>query len=149
MFRPYQFRIMPPSGDTLVQQGPQSQQTSVVANVRFPIGTTVDLSTIPVGGVKDFFLWQPYQGSLDAVFVGASSDVDLGSDAAFQLVQINGASQSELTSSVTLRTVGIEPTQIADDSAKVLDGPVFLRVTMPAVAVILFVTVHSITPEIP
>lgn len=120
-----------------------------VRNIVVPIPTTIDLLTIPAGPKqKDFFLWQPYQNSLDAVYIGADQKVTLAAEATWQLVQINGNDVRELTNQESIQEFNIEP-QTLRDAAQVLDGPVFLRVRTTPVDQLLFVTVHALTPEIP
>lgn len=150
MFRPFQHRIQPPRSSAEMSSDPDQRATfRGVRNIVVPIPTTIDLLTIPAGPrQRDFFLWQPYQNSLDAVYIGADQDVTLAADASWQLVQINGNEVRELTNEVSIQEFAIEPKTLPA-AAQVLDGPVFLRVRTTPVDQLLFVTVHALTPEIP
>jgi len=148
MFRPYQHRILQPrSGGS--GGGVVNSPERAVQNVLLPVATTIDLLTIPVSGTKDFFLWQPYQNSLQDAFLGADeNNVTTPEAVTVQLVQINGSEERILTQPERFSTFSIEPVKLAI-AAQVLDGPVFLRVTTQPTDRLLFATMHVLTPEIP
>lgn len=149
IFRPFQFTIRTPrsgGGDSMpAAAAPQRP----IRNVIFPIAVTLDLLTIPVAGTRDFFLWMPYQGTIQDIYLGADeNDVTTPEPVKVQLIQANGNVETELTAPEEYSTFGIEPVTL-NQSGQVLDGPVFLRVTTQPTDRLLFATVHVMTPEIP
>lgn len=119
-----------------------------VANVAVPVPTTIDLLNIPPTNVADFFLWQPFQGSINRIYIGADKDLTFAGSETFQIIQVNENNVTELTGRINLPQIGLRPQQI-DNIGTVRDGPVFIRVRMPARDELLFVTVEAIIPEIP
>lgn len=151
MFRPFQHTIRSPRSGSETGFAPSTTDapSNPVRNVIFPIGVTLDLLSIPVAGTKDFFLWQPYQNSIQGVFLGAdANDVTTPQPVKVQLIQIDGNEERVLTEEEEYSQFGLEPVTL-NQSAQLLDGPVFLRVTTQPTDRLLFATVHAMTPEIP
>lgn len=150
MFQPYVARILPPRSSAAFAVSDEEIQTrEPVRNIRVPVSTTIDLSLIPAEGVLDYFLWHPFQGSVDGVFVGAFSSITLPGNPSFQIVQKRGSIVTELSSARTVREFGIEPEDLGRVTGKTeANDPVFLRVRMASTAQSLFVTLHAIIPEV-
>lgn len=149
MFIPWRPNILPPRGQAVFAAPLAGQETaSPVSNVAVPIPTTVDLQLIPASNEREFFIWQPFQGSINRVYISAEEDRTFTSAETFQIVQRNGGSFSELTNPVHFPTIGLEPVQI-NNIATALDGPVYLKVSMTARDQLLFVTLEAIISEIP
>ena len=119
-----------------------------VGNVRIPIASTIDLLTVPAADQKDFFLWQPYQNTLEAVYLGAADNVTLTNAVTVQLIQRDGPLEVELNTEQRIESVTIDPIEL-NSAGPVGGGPVFLRVKTTAFDRLLFVTVHALSPEIP
>ena len=110
MFVPYQIRVSPPrSGAVSGLEGGVENTTSPIRNVVFPVSQTIDLLTIPVSGTKDFFLWHPFQNSLQAVYIGAEAAVTSPTPVKMQIVQRDGVKETLLTEQEQFTAFGIEP----------------------------------------
>lgn len=149
-FRPYVHQVNPVRTSSYAAQASSNDVTGqpiARRSILFPISQVVDLSTIPAAGVQDYFLWTPFENTLEIAWVGADQERDLGQDMRFQLVQKNGNLVTELTTQLTLRKLFVDPDDLPRASS-ILDGPVFLRVTGSAVSVDALVTLHILTSEV-
>ena len=144
-FKPFVHDINPIRSDStqpdrIVVAGP-------LRSVMFPVSQVVNLSLITSSGTRDFFLWHPYQDSVQELLVGVDEDVNAPAGLTLQLVQTDGEVTTILTEPKNLDKLTIDPIPLPLPG-QVLDGPVFLRVVAPATALSLFVTIHAMTSEI-
>lgn len=149
-FRPYVHQIQPTRTDSYAAQASSDDATGqpiARRSIMFPISQVVDLSTIPAAGVQDYFLWTPFENTLEVAWVGSDQERDLGQDMRFRLIQKNGNVVTELTEELTLRKLFVDPDDLPRASS-ILDGPVFLRVTGTSVSVDALVTLHILTSEV-
>lgn len=149
IFRPYVPRIMDVrSGGMASETGPAP--TRAMRSVMFPVGRTLDLLTIPgATNQKDFFLWHPYQNSIQDVLVSTDTNVAAPAGGLIcQLVQINGLRETVLNREQSFSSFTIEPDPLPSPG-EVLDGPVFLRVKSIPADLLLHVTIQALTPEVP
>jgi hypothetical protein len=145
VFRPYQFQVNPVRSDAA-----PPAQTVVYGPSRsmvYPVARALDLSVIPAAGTKDFFLWHPYQDSVQDIVIGVDETVTAPPGFTAQLVQVNAEVETVLTEPQAIDQFTVEPVSLPLPG-QVLDGPVFLRVVVPATALTIFVTIHAMTSEI-
>lgn len=148
IFRPHVAKVLPPRGGLVDDADASRAYTKTVGNVLIPIGRTVDLISIPASGVEDYFLWQPFQNTLESAYIGAAVNGPLANRIKVQLIQKTGNSEFEVNSEQYLSEVSIQPVELRQGKIS-SGGAVFLRVTAPAFDQVLFVTVHILTSEIP
>jgi len=149
-FRPYVHQINPTRTSSYAAQASSDDATGqpiARRSIVYPLSQVCDLSTIPAGGVQDYYLWTPLENTLELAWVGADEERDLGQDMQFQLVQKNGGEETLLNSVATLRRLFVDPDDLPAASS-ILDGPVFLRVTGSAVSVDALVTLHILSSEV-
>jgi hypothetical protein len=144
-FKPFVHQVNPIRSDStapdrVVTSGP-------LRSVVFPVSQVVNLSLITASGTRDFFLWNPFQDSVQDVLVGVDEAVSAPAGMTLQLVQVNGEVTTILTEPESIDTLTIVPISLPLPG-KVLDGPVFLRVVAPTTTLSLFVTIHAMTSEI-
>lgn len=148
-FQPFQIGVQPPrsasyaaSAGSVGPESPISQRSIVV-----PVSQVLNLSTIPGSNTKDFFLWHPFENSLQEVLLGADANVAAPAGFTAQLIQINAEVTTVLTEPESITEFTIDPINLKVPG-RVLDGPVFLRIASPAASLSIFVTLHVMSSEV-
>jgi len=116
------------------------------SSVLHPISRVCDLAGIPAIGYQDFFLYHPYDGTLEAVYVSTVPETNMV-DFEINLVQKRETQVRELSTpkGISLLTIsGIE----LSATATLIEGPVFVRIKSPVVSVNVLVTIHVLSTEI-
>lgn len=116
-------------------------------SVLHPIARVLDLGDIPVSGVRDYFLYHPYDGNLENIYLSAPESVTL-SDFSIQIIQKQGNTIVVQSEEKRVGDVGTDAQSLIVPSS-FGEGAVFARVRSAAVAgQNLFLTLHVRTNEI-
>ena len=141
-FVPYIPTIMSPRVSGATSDG----NAIVTKSVLHPIARECDLSLIPAAGYLDYFLYHPYDGTMEALYVSCAPDTTF-SDLSLQIIQLNGLKTVTSANATQIGDITIRPRQLPVPG-KLGEGPVFLRATSAAVAATILVTIHVQTSEI-
>lgn len=143
-FIPYMPTVQPPMQSSEMGVSNAAEPTQSVVH---PIATVMDLGDIPASGVRDYFLYHPYDGQLENIYVSAPDSVTL-SDFSVQIVQKKGNTLvvEGAISRIGELTVNAQSLMVPSDFG---EGAVFARVRSAAIAgQNLFITLHVRTNEI-
>lgn len=143
IFRPHIPTIIGPRTGGGPNTGNQTKLTSVL----HPIARICDLGLIDATNQRDYFLYHPYDGTLERLILSGFPETDV-TDFSVQVIQTQGASTVTAASIRNLSKISMTPVDLAVP-ANLGEGPVFLRVKSVAIAdTDLFATIHVQTSEI-
>lgn len=139
---------------TISIQGPRNYggiptgngQTSSEASMLHPISRTCNISSMPASQQQDFFLYHPYDGTLEALYVSSVPETDV-TDFQINVVQKNGPLVEELSVPKEIGKLTVNGIEIAP-SKRLGEGPVFIRIHSPSAAVNVLVTAHILTSQV-
>lgn len=118
-----------------------------VQSVLHPIATVLDLEDIGSDDLRDYFLYHPYDGELENVYLSAPSNVSL-TNFSVQIVQKQGNTLVVESAERPITELQINATTLAIPGS-FGEGAVFARVRSPAVpGQKLFITLHVRTNEV-
>lgn len=148
-FRPYVASVQPYRSDSITTSAEPNAGTPLQAtSVLFPVAAQLDLNLIPAEGVKDYFLWHPLSSSIQNVLVGNDTDIDAPAGFSIQLMQFDGSVMQSVSDVTRLTSFTITPQKIALPGS-LRDGPIYARITSAAANILLLVTLHAMTSQVP
>lgn len=124
-----------------------SQASDPTQSVVHPIATVMDLEDIPAGNVRDYFLYHPYDGQLENVYISTPGAVTLN-DFSIQIIQKQGSTVVAESQQSQIGDITVNPLELLIPS-DFGEGAVFARVRSAAIAgQKMFITLHVRTNEI-
>lgn len=143
-FIPHIPTVRPPQQSTDLGAGSSSDP---IQSVVHPIASVLDLSDIPAANVRDYFLYHPYDGQLENIYISTPESVTL-SDFSIQIIQKQGNTIVVESSTTQIGDVDMNPKELVVPSS-FGEGAVFARVQSAALPdQKMFITLHVRTNEI-
>ena len=124
-----------------------SNANNPVQSVLHPIATVMDLEDIGADDLRDYFLYHPYDGELENIYLSAPDAVQL-SNFSIQIVQKRGSTIVVESAERPITELAVNATALSVPGS-FGEGAVFARVRSAAVpGQKLFITLHVRTNEV-
>lgn len=142
MFDPFVVSVSGPMNTGAV---PSGDTTSETPSVLHPISRVCNLSLVPSVGYQDFFLYHPYDGTLESLYVSSVPAANVA--VSVQLIQIVDSGVKQLGAKTDLPRLTASGQEIVS-SGTLGEGPVFLRVFAAPSSTNILATIHVLSSEI-
>lgn len=146
MFEPYIPVVVGPRASTASEGEANSAGVVPVPSVVHSVSRICPLGGIGPSGYEDFFMLHPYDGVVEAVFLSSLPEAQM-SDFSVEIVQTNGGEETVRGGPFYIQTLTVSGVEV-NLASRLGEGPVFLRMRSPAVAVSVLATIHIQTSEI-